>query len=165
MRVIAFYSGPTETQALTAGIIARGLGSVLVSFDVDICEVKTPSKRRNLRATKKNVKTPDETRKFPKGKLEVVKVGDFTIGKGTYRAGWKWSESVKPVVKTEHCQAHHVGYAISGRMAGVMEDGSKWEIGPGDVVDIPPGHDAWVVGKAPFVLIDFMGATSHAKTN
>ena len=144
--------------------MARGLGSILDFYNAVIYGVKAPLKRRDMRVTKKNVKTPDEIRKFPKGKLEVVKVGDFNIGRGTYRAGWKWSESVKPIVKTETCQAHHVGYTISGRLAGVMEDGSKWEIGPGDVVDIPPGHDAWVVGKVPVVLIDFMGAVNYAKS-
>jgi hypothetical protein len=117
----------------------------------------------DLRATKKSVKTPDETRTFPKGKLEVVSISGFTIGRGTYEAGWKWSKCVKPIVKTETCQVHHVGYVVSGRMAGNMEDGSKWEIGPGDVVDLPPGHDAWVVGKAPFVFVDFMGAFNYAK--
>ena len=124
---------------------------------------KRSHRRRDLRATKKSVKTPDEIRKFPLGKLEVVKVGDFNIGRGTYRAGWKWSKHVKPIVKTESCQAHHVGYGISGRLAGVMEDGSKWEMGPGDAFDLPPGHDAWVVGKAPFVFVDFMGAANQAK--
>jgi hypothetical protein len=122
-----------------------------------------PLGRSNLHATKKSIKSPDETRKFPKGELALVRVADFSIGMSTYQAGWKWSESVKPVAKTDSCQAHHVGYAISGEMAGVMDDGSKWEIGPGDVIDLPPGHDAWVVGKAPFVFIDFMGAANYAK--
>jgi quercetin dioxygenase-like cupin family protein len=116
-----------------------------------------------LRVTKKSVKKPDETRIFPKGRLEVVSVSGFTIGRATYQPGWKWSKHVKPIVGTETCQAHHVGYAISGRLAGTSEDGSKWEIGPGDVVDIPPGHDAWVVGKTPVVLVDFMGAFNYAK--
>lgn len=113
--------------------------------------------------SKKNVKTPDETRKFAKGKIDIVKVADFTFGLGTFEPGWKWSKSVKPIVKTESCQAHHVGYVISGKMAGVMNDGTTWEIGPGDVGDIPPGHDAWTVGKKPVLLLDFMGAADYAK--
>ena len=115
-----------------------------------------------MRATKKSVKKPDETRIFPKGKLEVVSVSGFTIGRGTYQPGWRWSKSVKPIVKTKTCQVHHVGYVVSGRFAGVMEDGSKWEVDPGDVVDLPPGYDAWVVGKTPFVFVDFMGAFNYA---
>jgi uncharacterized cupin superfamily protein len=85
--------------------------------------------------------------KFDKGNMKVAKVGDFTIGLGTYQPGWKWSKSVKPIAKTDSCQAHHVGYAISGRIAGVMDDGTKWELSAGDFVDLPSGHDAWVVGR------------------
>jgi hypothetical protein len=117
-----------------------------------------------LAVSKKNAKTPDETRKFPKGKLEIVRVGDFTIGRGTYYAGWKWSECVKPIAKTESCQAHHVGYVVSGQMAGVMDDGTKWKVGAGDMIDLPSGHDAWVVGRRSVVLIDFTGAPNVAKT-
>ena len=113
--------------------------------------------------SKKNPKTPDETRKFPKGKLEVVEVGEFTFGRSTFQPGWKWSKAVKPIAKTDSFQAHHVGYVVSGRMAGVMNDGTKWQISAGDVLDIPPGHDAWTVGNKPVVLLDFMGAAEYAK--
>ena len=113
---------------------------------------------------KKNLRKPDETRKFGKGKVQVVKVGDFTVGKGTFLPGWKWSEHLKPIAKTESCQVHHFGYVVSGRMAGVMNDGTKWRIGPGDVVDLPPGHDAWIVGKEPCVIVDIMGFAEYAKT-
>lgn len=113
--------------------------------------------------SKKSSKKPDETRKFDKGILKVAKVGDFTLGLGTYRPGWKWSESVKPIVKTDSCRGHHTGYVISGRMAGVMDDGTKWVLSAGDFVDLPPGHDAWVVGKKPVVFLDFMGAADYAK--
>jgi hypothetical protein len=113
--------------------------------------------------TKKNHSTLDETRKFEKGKLEVIKVGEFTLGRGTYEPGWKWSSFVKPIVKTDSCQAHHVGYAVSGRMVGVMNDGSKWEIGPGDSVDLHPSHDAWTVRNEPAAFIEFMRAAQYAK--
>ena len=116
-----------------------------------------------MAVSKKSVKKPDETRKFAKGKLEVVKVGEFTFGRGTFQPGWKWSNAVKPIAKTDSCQAHHVGYVISGRMAGVMDDGTKWEIGAGDIIDLPPGHDAWTVGKKPVIFLDFMGAAEYAK--
>jgi len=112
---------------------------------------------------KKNLKKPDETRKFEKGQVQVVKVGDFTFGQGTFRPGWKWSKHVKPIVKTESCQVHHVGYVVSGQMAGVMDDGTKWKIGPGDIVDLSPGHDAWTVGKKPCVFIDIIGFAEYAK--
>src|SRR3989442_1937491 len=105
---------------------------------------------------KKSSKKPDETRKFDEGTLKVAKVGDFTLGLGSYQPGCKWSKSVKPIVKTDSCQAHDVGYAISGKMAGVMDDGTKWELRAGDFVDLHPGHEAWGVGRKPFILLDFM---------
>jgi hypothetical protein len=113
--------------------------------------------------SKKNVKKSDEVRKFDKGKLEIVTVGGFTFAKGTYLPGWKWSKSVKPMVKTDSCQVHHVGFVISGHLSGVMNDGTRWSLGPGDVGDISPGHDAWVVGKKPFVLLDMNVAATGAK--
>jgi hypothetical protein len=113
--------------------------------------------------SKKNVKKPDETRNFDKGNLRVMKIGEFTLGLSTFLPGWKWSKSVKPIAKTESCKVHHVGYIISGRMSGVMDDGAKWELGPGDAVEIHPGHDAWTVGRKPVVFLDFMGAAGYAK--
>src|SRR5262245_56397769 len=113
---------------------------------------------------KKNLGKPDETRQFPKGKMEVVKVGDFVFGKATFEPGWKWSECVKPIVGTNSCQVRHTGCVLSGRMAIQMDDGSKIEIGPGDVFEIPPGHDAWIVGKESCVLHDVSaGAATYAK--
>jgi hypothetical protein len=116
-----------------------------------------------LTVSKKNLKSPDETRKFNRGKLEVVKVGDFTFGRATFQAGWKWSKDVKPIAKTDSCQAHHVGYIVSGSLAGVMNDGTKWRMNAGDIVDIPPGHDAWTIGKKSVIMVDFMSAADHAK--
>ena len=113
--------------------------------------------------SKKSASKPDETRKFPKGKLEVVKIGEHTIGRSTFQRGWKWSTAVKPIAKTESCQAHHVGYLVSGSMAGVMDDGTKWRLATGDFFDLPPGHDAWTVGNKSVVLIDYMGVADYAK--
>ncbi len=106
---------------------------------------------------------PDETRKFTKGSLKVAKIGDHTFGLGTFLPGWRWSKDVKPIAKTESCQAHHVGYVISGKMAGVMKDGTQWSVKSGDVLDIPPGHDAWIVGKEKCVLLDITAAATYAK--
>lgn len=112
---------------------------------------------------KKSFDKPDETRTPPKTKIEVVKVGDSTLMRTTFEPGWKWSEHVKPTVGTDSCQAHHVIYAISGHMKVVADDGAEMELGPGDVADIPPGHDAWVVGDEPAVGIDIAAGTSYAK--
>jgi mannose-6-phosphate isomerase-like protein (cupin superfamily) len=113
---------------------------------------------------KKNVdNSPDETRSFDKGKLRISNVGGEAIGKFTFEPGWKWSTSVKPVVKTETCEQTHTGYIISGRMKVKMNDGKELEIGPGDAMFVPPGHDAWVTGSEPCVGIDFTGAKTYAK--
>lgn len=106
---------------------------------------------------------PDETRAFAKGKIEVVSLGEVTAGRSTFEPGWRWSECVKPLARTESCQARHVGYVLSGRMHLAMDDGTEDEVGPGEVVVIPPGHDAWIVGNDPCVFLDFAGAGQYAK--
>jgi len=96
-----------------------------------------------------------ETRKFEHGMIQVVKVGSVTIGRATFEPGWRWSNDVKPIVGTDSCMVHHTGYAITGRLHIAMNDGTEFEVGPGDVNDIQPGHDAWVVGDEPYVGVDF----------
>jgi hypothetical protein len=77
--------------------------------------------------------------------------------------GWRWSESVKPIVGTESCQVSHTGYVISGRMHVRMDDGTELDFGPGDAVWVGPGHDAWVAGDEPYVGLDFTGAEHFAE--
>ena len=104
----------------------------------------------------KKFSNPDETRQFAgKGYMDIVKVEGVTVGRGTFEPGWRWSVNVKPIVGTESCQAAHVGYMVSGRMAVKMDDGTEAEAGPGEVVVIAPGHDAWIVGNETCVLLDF----------
>lgn len=112
---------------------------------------------------KKNVDSPDETRTPPRARIDVVTVGDLVFGRAVFEPGWRWSESVKPVAKTESCMAHHNGYVISGRIVMRMDDGTEVEAGPGDVFVCPPGHDAWVVGDEPCVALDFAGMGNYAK--
>ena len=111
----------------------------------------------------KSFNKPDEVRTPPKTKIEVVKVGDSTMMRATFEPGWKWSECVKPIAGTNSCQAPHVNYVISGRMKVVMDDGTEMEMGAGDAADIPPGHDAWVIGNEPCVAIDFAAGKVYAK--
>lgn len=112
---------------------------------------------------KKSVSKPDEKRIFNKGQVDLVSLGGVTFGRATLQPGWKWSTCVKPLVNTESCQAPHLQYHVSGRLHVVMEDGSKQEFGPGDVALIPPGHDAWVVGHEPVVVIDISGMVDYAE--
>ena len=112
----------------------------------------------------KSFDSPDEVRRFEgNGQAEVVKVAGRVIGKGTFEPGWRWSENVKPIAKTDSCQVSHLGYVISGRMKIFMDDGSEAECGPGEVVAIPRGHDAEVVGDEACVLIDFGEFGEYAK--
>ena len=104
---------------------------------------------------KKRFEKPDETTSPPKTKVDVVRMSDLTLTRLTYMPGWKWSNDIRPIAGTNTCQKHHFGYCLSGHIAGKLDNGSKMEFGPGDVVDIPPGHDAWVIGNEPVVLLEF----------
>jgi hypothetical protein len=111
----------------------------------------------------KNMSAPDEVRTPPKTRVEVVTVGKTTMMRATFQPGWKWSECVKPVTGTDSCQAAHSMYMVSGRMAVKMDDGTIRELVPGDAAEIPPGHDAWVLGPEPAVTIDFSAAHMYAR--
>lgn len=114
-------------------------------------------------AEAKNLSSPDETRTFDKGKLEIVEVNGSQVGRATFEPGWKWSECVKPIAGTDSCQVEHFGYVVSGHMALRYDDGSTQEVGPGDLAHMPAGHDAWIVGNDTCVVVDFMGAPTYAK--
>ncbi len=112
----------------------------------------------------KSFDSPDETRPFvDKGQAEVLNIGGQVVGRGIFEPGWQWSDHVKPIAGTDSCQVSHLGYCISGRMKVRMDDGSEGEVGPGEVVAIPPGHDAWVEGDEPCVLVDFGEFGDYAK--
>lgn len=110
----------------------------------------------------KNFGKPDEVREFPKGRVELVKIGGSTIGRATFQPGWKWSTSVQPLAKTKSCEAPHFQYHVSGRLMVKMDDGTTLECKPGDVSLLPHGHDAWVVGDEPAVVVDFQGMVDYA---
>ena len=107
--------------------------------------------------------TPDEVRAPDKTRVEVVRLEGFTIGRFTLQPGWRWSQCVKPVVKTETCQVAHVGYVVSGRITVKMNDGAQTTVLPSMSYTIPPGHDAWVEGNEPFIAIEVMSAEQYAK--
>ena len=113
--------------------------------------------------TKRTFDSPDETRSLPKGKIDLVTVGNIKFGRASLDPGWKWSVDVQPIAKTKSCEAAHTQYHISGRLHVRMDDGTEVEYGPGDVGHIPPGHDAWVVGDEPAVVIDVTGMADYAK--
>jgi class 3 adenylate cyclase/mannose-6-phosphate isomerase-like protein (cupin superfamily) len=107
---------------------------------------------------------PDDVRVIPHGRVDVVELDDRVVGQMTYEPGWRWSVDVKPIAATETCQFHHVGVTLSGRLRVQMRDGIELELGPGDVFEIPPGHDAWVVGDEPWVSVDFEAMRLFARS-
>jgi len=112
----------------------------------------------------KDFDSPDETRRFvDKGQADVVNIGGQVVGHGVFEPGWRWSEHVKPIAGTDSCQVSHLGYVMSGRMHVVMDDGTEREIQGGQVVAIPPGHDAWTVGDEACVMVDFGEFGDYAK--
>jgi quercetin dioxygenase-like cupin family protein len=115
---------------------------------------------------RKSLDAPEESRPFRdgKGRVDLVNLDSGAVGRATFEPGWRWSSHVKLTAKTESCQAAHLGYYVSGRMAVRMDDGEELEFGPGDFAVIPPGHDAWVVGDQACVVIDWQGFADYAKS-
>ena len=111
----------------------------------------------------RNLQSPDETRKPDRAFIEVAHLDAGDIGRYTFQPGWRWSESVKPVVKTDSCQVEHVGYVISGRLRVQHVDGTETDLKPGDVYRIAPGHDGSTVGNEPAVVVEFQGAATFAR--
>jgi hypothetical protein len=111
----------------------------------------------------KTFQSPDETRPFPNGKAEILNIGEAQIGRLTFQPGWRWSTDVRPLAGTASCEAPHFQYHLSGRLAIKMDDGSEFIAEPGDVTSLPSGHDAWVVGNEPVVVVDWYGASNYAK--
>lgn len=114
---------------------------------------------------RKSLNTPEETRLFEDGKgvLELVNTDGGAVGRATFQPGWKSSEHVKPIAKTDSCRAPHTGYFVAGHMVVVMDDGERMEFGPGDFMTAAPGHDAWIVGDEPCVVVDWHGFGDYAK--
>ena len=111
----------------------------------------------------KRFDSPDEVRTFEKGKLELIRLGDMTIGRASYEPGWKWSVHVRPLAGTSSCQVEHVSMVLCGRCMVAMDDGTQYELKAGDAFHVQPGHDSWVVGDESYVSLHFMGADAYAR--
>ncbi len=105
----------------------------------------------------------DEVIKHPNLDGRVVVLGELYVGRYTHKPGWCWSKDVKPLVGTSSCQYHHQGFVLSGKALITTDDGAKRTLAAGGVFDIPPGHDACVLGDEPFVTVEFRGARDWAK--
>jgi hypothetical protein len=103
----------------------------------------------------KSLDTPDESRNFEHGEISLVCLGGVTFARAAFRPGWRWSEDLKPIAGTDSCQVPHQAVVISGRLRVKTDDGEEIELVAGDAHVVGPGHDAWVVGDEPCVILDF----------
>jgi class 3 adenylate cyclase len=113
-------------------------------------------------AISKSFESPDNVIEFPRIRSRIVELGDLTVGELVSEPGWRWSEDVRPTVGGEWCQARHVGFVISGKLGVDFPDGARVVFGPGDVFDIPPGHDGFTEGDEPCVQVEWMGIAAWA---
>ena len=111
---------------------------------------------------RKSVEQPDEVVEFPNVRTDIVHLGDVTVGRFVNQPGWRWSKDVRPAVGGDWCQIRHVGFIVSGRLGIEFTDGSSIVFGPGDVFEIPPGHDGYTVGDEPVVQIEWSGLRNWA---
>jgi hypothetical protein len=114
-------------------------------------------------AEQKTLDRPDETRELELGRMDLVTIGGGVVGRLTLEPGWRWSRHVKPVAGTELCEAPHFQYHVTGVLHVVMADGTEFDARPGDVTALPSGHDAWVVGDDPVVVVDWQGASGYGR--
>ncbi len=114
-------------------------------------------------AEQKTFDKPDDTRLFEKGRVDLVHIGNSDIGRLTLEPGWRWSAHVKQLAGTDLCEAPHFQYHVAGVLRVQMADGTEFDAHPGDVTALPSGHDAWVVGDEPVVVVDWWGASNYAR--
>lgn len=110
----------------------------------------------------KSFERPDEVVEFPLMRARIVELGDLTVGELVSEPGWRWSEHMRPTVGGDWCEARHVGYIVSGRLGVTFMDGTQSVFGPGEVFDIPPGHDGYTVGDEPCTQVEWMGIRAWA---
>ena len=112
----------------------------------------------------KRFESPDETRVFEKGRLEIVRIGGMTLARATYQPGWKWSEHVGPLTGAARCEVEHVGLVLSGTATVAYADGRVVELTEGSLFFVAATpHDSWVVGSRPYVSLHLLGAEKYAR--
>jgi hypothetical protein len=111
----------------------------------------------------KSFDAPEERREFENGHVDLVQIAGNNVGRIHLNPGWKWSDAIKPIAKTDSCQVAHVGYAIAGKLRVAMDDGTQLEINGGQAYELAPGHDAWVEGDEPYDAVEFESLAEYAK--
>ena len=106
---------------------------------------------------------PDHVREVPFGRLETYDMGDIRIGRSILQPGWRWSESIKPITRTEMCEYHHIGVCLSGRMRVQTREGAELSVEAGQFYEIPAGHEAWVDGDEPYVNLEWQPSVAFGQ--
>ncbi|HKX76843.1 MAG TPA: adenylate/guanylate cyclase domain-containing protein [Acidimicrobiia bacterium] len=106
---------------------------------------------------RRSIAEPDEIIELSRVTSRILTWGGMSVALDVHQPGWRWSEDVKPHVGTEWCQTHHIGYVLSGKARILLRDGTEVEYQAGDLIDLPPGHDAWVVGDEPMEMLSWLG--------
>ncbi len=148
----------------TSALRAIGAGALLL-FQVHhhtIAQTPTTMETVLAKSEAKSFEKPDEVRTFPKGRVELINIGGATIGRAIFEPGWRWSTSVMPIAKTASCEAPHFQYHVAGVLHVKMDDGTEYDLKPGDVSLLPSGHDAWTVGDEAVIVVDFQGMVDYA---
>jgi class 3 adenylate cyclase len=128
----------------------------------DMTGKEAEQRSRMARQPPKNFDRPDERVRLPGVEEDIVYVGDEMVARIVQHPGWRWSTDMRAVAGGDRCETHHVGVNLSGRQVVVLRDGSILEYGPGDIYDVPPGHDAYTVGDEPAVMIEWSGPRTWA---
>jgi len=115
------------------------------------------------RLQRRRFSEPDNVRDVLLGRLETYVMGDFRFGRSVLEPGWRWSESIKPIARTELCEAHHIGLCLAGSCRIQMRGGAELLIEAGQFYEVPPGHDATVVSDEAWVTIDWSPSTAFAR--
>lgn len=164
--MFAVYKSAILVTALALGVTTAFHRAEAKSVALPAAAAATPAMAAALAAAElKHFGKPDEVRTFPKGRVDLIKIGGATIGRAVFEPGWRWSTSVQPLAKTKSCEAPHFQYHVYGVLKVVMDDGTELECHPGDVSFLPAGHDAWVVGDEPAIIVDFHGMVDYAKAH
>jgi class 3 adenylate cyclase len=115
------------------------------------------------RLQSKRFDEPDDLVALPLVTEQVVLLGEVHIARIVHQPGWSWSEHVKPVAGTPSCQHHHRGVVLQGEEEVEDDAGARRTIRAGEAFEVPPGHNARVIGDEPFVTIEFGGVHGWGK--
>jgi class 3 adenylate cyclase len=105
----------------------------------------------------------DDIRDFLHGRLETYDMGEMRVGRSILQPGWRWSDSIKPIARTDLCEFHHLGLCIGGACRVRTRDGAEMLIEAGQFYEVPAGHDAEVVGDEPYITIDWNPSAAFAQ--